>query len=204
LVGRGTIDWASAGWAVQKVRGVELNFGQRNFNFLGNAVGSAEVAALRAYNIGSVMGQQSVAVAPANRSYDSITYGYTYGYSGATDDGSATEDSSLPFSTVFLHGDYEYTSNAVTWNSGNSNHTLPNSFYRSSKPAWFGASQWPSIGPDVTDGIGARGHARAIPAYSCYTSGAKRTDGTLIFNSNNCYPPEDIVPPAAPSGFIVN
>jgi hypothetical protein len=30
--------------------------------------------------------------------------------------------------------------------------TIPASFYMNSKPAWFGSTQWPAIGPDVTGG----------------------------------------------------
>lgn len=184
--GRGTIDWAGAGWAVQHVRGIELCFAQRYFNMVGNAVGSSETAALLAYNVGAPLTQVSSVVAPTARSYDSEAYGYTFGYSGATDTGSATEDSSLPYSTSILHGDYEYTRNSVTWVGGRST-TLPSSFYKAAKPSWFGSVTWPPIGPDVTGGIGARGYAGAIPAYNCYTNGTKAADNTLIFDANTCY-----------------
>jgi hypothetical protein len=196
LTGRGTIDWKSATWAVQHVRGIELCFAQRYFNFVGNAVGSAETAALKAYNVGAALSQQAMVVAPASRSYDAVAYGYTFGYSGASDDGAAPEDNGLSYSTLFLHGDYEYSSNGVTWNTQNQVRTLPASFFRSSKPAWFGSTPWPPIGPDVTGGVGARGKAYLNPAAACYETGSKTADGMLNFDPIACYSPA--VLPAPP------
>ncbi|HYM25509.1 MAG TPA: hypothetical protein VEU08_19960, partial [Vicinamibacterales bacterium] len=47
---------------------------------------------------------------------------------------------------------------------------LPNSFYLTAKPAWFGTLSWPAIGPDVTGGAGAGGKAGLIPAWNCYVN----------------------------------
>ncbi len=53
------------------------------------------------------------------------------------------------YDTLFRHGNFEYATNSVKWDPSTANHTLPPSFYRSSKPAWLGATPWPAIGPDV-------------------------------------------------------
>ena len=49
--------------------------------------------------------------------------------------------------------------------------TVENSFYLSSKPAFFGAAAWPSIGPGVSFNTGK------IPAQERFTSGKFFTDG---------------------------
>ncbi len=67
-----------------------------------------------------------------------------------------------------------------------SSQSLPASFYRISKPNWFGSAPWPAIGPDVSGGSGPAGHAYAIPAKNCYNSTSK-ANGILNFNADNCY-----------------
>lgn len=45
--------------------------------------------------------------------------------------------------STLLHGNWDAAHAAVTWNSGIVNHTIPNSFYLASKPAWFNHMIWP-------------------------------------------------------------
>jgi hypothetical protein len=48
---------------------------------------------------------------------------------------------------IFRHGDYDYLNgSSVDWTTGYS-HTLPNSFYLSAKPTFFGADTWPWVNP---------------------------------------------------------
>jgi hypothetical protein len=75
-----------------------------------------------------------------------------------------------------------------------SSHTLPASFYYSSKPSWWPASKaWPPIGPDVTGGniSGVGGLAYTNPAQDCYNSltgsTANGTGGPFPFDANTCY-----------------
>ncbi len=56
-------------------------------------------------------------------------------------------------SYIFRHGNYDYVNGSIAdWTSGYS-HTLPNSFYSSSKPSFFSASgakctyPWPWVTP---------------------------------------------------------
>jgi PKD repeat protein len=56
----------------------------------------------------------------------------------------------LTVSTAIRHGNYDYVRNQTEWSSSISEHTLPNSLYLTSKPAWFGSMAWPAIGPDAT------------------------------------------------------
>jgi hypothetical protein len=89
------------------------------------------------------------------------------------------------------------------------NQSLPPSFYLRAKPAWFGSTPWPTIGPDVTGGQHASGHAFKIPARACWEQmppdTAYGTTGVRLFRPATCYgadlmPP---APPAAPDGLVV-
>ena len=102
---------------------------------------------------------------------------------------------------MFRWGNYDAVNANVRWNSAEvpsglakypqtvpPDHNLPPSFYLSAKPAWFGTTPWPAIGPDVSGGNIANvgGHAFKIPAQRCYES-TPMTAGILNFNANNCY-----------------
>jgi hypothetical protein len=51
--------------------------------------------------------------------------------------------------TLIRHGNWECPTNAVQWNPSIADHNIPNSFYLSSKPAFFGSLPWPAIGSDL-------------------------------------------------------
>src|SRR5579859_725609 len=98
-------------------------------------------------------------------------------------------------------------------NSVPGSHTLPASFYYSSKPSWWPASKpWPIIGPDVTGGniSGVGGLAYTNPAEDCYNSltGATSngTEGPFPFDANACYGGGLTARPAPPANLtaIVN
>lgn len=104
-------------------------------------------------------------------------------------------------------GDYDVVSAATRWvstevpstltdgyaNPVPSTQTLPNSFWTTSKPSWWGSVPWPAIGPDVSGGNipGVGGHAFLNPAANCYLNVMEGpvtgTGSVLTFNANNCY-----------------
>jgi hypothetical protein len=156
------------------------------------------------------MPQVAQIIAPANRSYDSASYDFDFGYGEASDTGTSGFDCGspcIPFSTALIHGEYTGANGSITW-SGTLTHSLPPSFVHSSKPSWFGNSPWPPIGPDVSGGIDGGGHASAIPALACYNSTPKDSNGLLMFDSTVCYGGSVVTgtPPAAPTnlGAVVN
>jgi uncharacterized repeat protein (TIGR02543 family) len=83
---------------------------------------------------------------------------------GAFPEGGGVDANVCPSSMFW--GNWDNVTNAVRWNSSEvpsgisqfpnavpGSHTLPASFYYTSKPAWFpSAKAWPLIGPDVTGG----------------------------------------------------
>jgi hypothetical protein len=117
----------------------------------------------RAYNfVGNVLGTSGV-----HNSYQNGTSPPVYYVGHGGTEGSVTvPDDSLVVSSMLRWGNYDTFNNAVRWVSsevpggispyGNAvptSHTLPASFYYSSKPSWWPSGKpWPPIGPDVTNG----------------------------------------------------
>ena len=96
-------------------------------------------------------------------------------------DGKGGQDPYLGGATasyIFRHGDYDYVnSSIVDWTSGYS-HTLPNSFYLSSKPSFFSAGAactypWPWVTPTGTSPIQANscGGGDGLPAKARWHAG---------------------------------
>jgi len=86
-----------------------------------------------------------------------------------------------------------------------SDNILPSSLYLPGRPAYFGSTPWPAIGPDVTGGPDSTvgGHAHKIPALVCYESTPK-VSGVLAFNAATCYPTTGAVPPGAPTNLRIS
>lgn len=89
-------------------------------------------------------------------------------------------------------------------------HTLPASFYYTSRPTWWPASKpWPAIGPDVTGGniSGVNGLAYTNPAEDCYNSlsgsTSNGTGGPFPFDANTCYAAIAPAPPAPATMFVI-
>ncbi len=94
---------------------------------------------------------------------DLAIYGIGMGASGVADD-------SIVGATLMRWGNYDVVHGSVQWNTSevpsgisvypNSAPTTtctaslscPASFYLTSKPAWFGSTPWPAVGPDITGG----------------------------------------------------
>jgi hypothetical protein len=136
--------------------------------------------------------------------------GVIYGYTLYCDNGTSSWDSTYAYSTSYVHGLYNNIDSSTTWKSGVTQ-TLPNSFYLSSKPAWWGNTlPWPGIGPDITggtvsanaDGPPPGGHAYMNPAMACYYNvmgGKEGGAGSPLstFDPVACY---QSLPPAPPTG----
>jgi hypothetical protein len=136
---------------------------------------------------------------------------YTWNLSGADADksvfklgeGRGTANDPLVATTLLRWGNYDVATASTRFvasevpssiplfpNAVPASETLPASFYRSARPAWFGESPWPAIGPDVHGGdlSGVDGHAHRIPARACYDNGAKDSTGALTaFDGRRCY-----------------
>lgn len=111
---------------------------------------------------------------------------------GAASDGWGPGADSNVKATMYRHGNYDYVNNSTQWDSGNSDHSIPNSLYLSSVPSWWcSETPWPAIGPDISPVVSD------IPARRGY-------NGQTCNNVGGGSPP--VVPkiPGTPSSIIIN
>jgi hypothetical protein len=85
-------------------------------------------------------------------------------------------------STTLLHANWDSLNNRVVYNSSLDT-ALPSSMYLTGKPAWWGSTQWPAIGPDVSPmSPSMPGTGNGIPWYngSGYGSGSGSTTASAM------------------------
>jgi hypothetical protein len=118
---------------------------------------------------------------------------YLLGYTGV-EEGTPLGYDPLVVSTMLRWGNHDAATDQVRWNTAEipAGHPkpptdLPASLFLSARPNWWSGSRWPAIGPDVTGGSEASGHAHKIPAQACHETSAKNPDGTLVFDPSRCY-----------------
>ena len=171
----------------------------RYANFVGNVLGTP------GYH--KVYEDSSVGIAG-----DPLHSIYLLGYAGTLEQSLST----IPYDplvhiTMLRWGNYDVVTGAPRWDAtevplGNalpSSHTLPASFFLSSKPSWWGTMPWPAIGPEVTGGTDPTGHVYDIPAKACYKSTPADSTGILRFDGNTCYNSSASPPPAPPTNLTV-
>ena len=184
----------------QKTNALGLNAYCRSYNIIGNVLGTS------GYHTRYESYTPNV-VSAANCEVSVYQIGYAGSECGNNSNAGVSNDA-VSRNTLFRWGNYDVVTSGVLWNSaevptvgvtyvnGNpvpASHTLPASFYLTSKPSFFKNLPWPPIGPDVTSGNIANvgGFANLIPAAVCYltTMGGKidGTSGVLSFDSANCY-----------------
>jgi hypothetical protein len=188
-----------------------LNPGARYQNAIGNILGT--IGFHTTYQATTTSGNPNVSI---------ISCGLYQGF--------VTPGDTLSCPTSMFWGNWDSVTNAVRWNSSEvptglssysntvpSSHTLPASFYYSSKPSWWPTGKaWPAIGPDVTGGnVGqcrggtydsseataasqcsggtftALGMVTSIPAMDCYFNvmhgSANGTGNALPFDASACF-----------------
>jgi hypothetical protein len=187
-------------WAAYASEGISLWYKTTYTNLVGNAVGSTAMENLKNYIVGPGIFTVTPVGAiywPTARDSEYNAYGYSFGYLHVTNDGSGG-GSTDPYTTLFWHGDYnDITKSVMRWETGVP-HTLPASFYLSSRPSWWSSAlPYPAIGPDVSSGAGASGHADYIPAEYCFYKMIGGNQGgagsPLTFNADACYKSASVV-----------
>jgi hypothetical protein len=71
--------------------------------------------------------------------------------------------------TAFLDGECDLTTGTVTWDPSDSTHILPNSYYLTGAPPWFGVLAWPAVNPTNPQASGTT----LIPAGYRYVFGVR-------------------------------
>jgi hypothetical protein len=198
----------SVGGKRQSTNAIQLEAYNRYYNFLGNVLGTGGYHTR--YEMAPTSTTDGGSASLANVSV------YNFGFSGNEGTNwSGMPNDTLVKSTSYRWGNYDTVNAAAQWNSGEvpsgltkyaqpvpPNQTLPASFYLAAKPAWFGSTAWPPIGPEVTGGNVANvgGHVNKIPAQLCY-EGTTKTNGILNFDANNCYASGSV--PSAPTNLRI-
>ncbi|MDR3566766.1 MAG: glycosyl hydrolase family 28-related protein [Syntrophobacteraceae bacterium] len=175
-----------AWWANEANRPMAFGYLSTANNMAGNVVGSTQLLNLMK------MTKMVVWAKGVSRAYSGTAYGYSMGFggSGAGDSGTYSNcgssgypgspwcsDNTEAYTTGIIQGDYSYADGSTNWGYGgykdpnSSDHVLPSSLYLSGKPAFFGSTAFPAIGPDVTGGNDTSGHVHTIPAQACYAEG---------------------------------
>jgi PKD repeat protein len=137
LTGRGAWQTNTAYHATQALNAVNLNYGESYYNLVGNIVGCAYGTSHDVYQV----------VAPTQRNYTTTLYLYAFGYSDSSDNGTDPKDSTLPYTTLLRHGNYDFVNGTQMWSSSIADHNIPNSYYLTGKPAFFGNLTWPPFNP---------------------------------------------------------
>jgi hypothetical protein len=136
---------------------------------------------------------------------------YVLGFSGVLDSSSGTIPyDPLVVKTMLRWGNFDFATNQARWVQSElpddvaapASRTLPPSLFLDARPSWWRAVAWPPIGPDVTGGQEAAGHAHKIPAQACYEATARKADGTLSFNAGACYGKGKTIAPSPPTNLV--
>jgi hypothetical protein len=128
----------SSGAPWNDIRAVGVTGWSRYYNIVGNVLLQPNLANqghAPIYESTSTSGNlDAAAVYRIGNSADPVA-----GY-GSWDDGTALRQ-------LYRHGNYDYVTNSVVWDSQNPDHSLPSSLYLTGKPAFFGSMAWPWVDP---------------------------------------------------------
>jgi hypothetical protein len=183
---------------------VHIYAANRFFNVVGNVLGDATYHTTYSAQVGG-----------SSSGCDRAIYGIGW---GGNCGGASLPNDPVAVSSLLRWGNYDTVNDAARFvasevpsgaslfpNPVPSNQTLPNSFYLSAKPTFFGSVPWPAIGPDVTGGSesGMGGHNAKIPARRCFetTMGGSFGDtAPRTFDAATCYSSTPQVRPKVPTG----
>lgn len=103
--------------------------------------------------VGNVLGYQGMSPAPFAKAF---TYETFYPWNGdpiglwkvGVGENWSPADPRVA-ATLIRHGNFDYATNSVKWDSTISDLAIPNSLYLTKKPAFFGSCAWPWVSPDA-------------------------------------------------------
>ena len=101
----------------------------------------------------------------------------------------AIDQSSVTWTSIWLHGNFDTVNAKVMWNASartanlpSSTQSLPASLYRATKPGWWpSTTPWPWVGPDVTPKVGSLPAHERSKGFNYYTS----VDASCSLNCGN-------------------
>jgi hypothetical protein len=176
------------------LRAVSIDEQQLYYTVVGNVLGTSTVVSTTINSCGANMpsAPSSWRYEPPPASFDyTVPVIFRLGYANMGNDGDAVD--AQVKATLLRGGNYDYGTHGVVWRTTApdsastylATETLPASLFLTSKPAWFGTTPWPAIGPDVSGGSDASGHVSDIPAKRCYAS--LNLASGAAFTPHTCY-----------------
>ena len=160
---RGTINWSAGNWETGYEDCFALDWSASSNSLVGNVAGCAKFAS---------DGGKYLSV--ATNSYPGMscfTFGYMYDNSGYSLSIPGFSNL-LPWQSVVFHGNYDFVTRTQHWDATISDHAIPNSYYLTSKPSWFGTLTWPPIDPTSPTTV-------TIPASYRYFNGTNPPSGPV-------------------------
>ncbi len=163
FTGRAPEQAADGFWASHSLAAVDLSQTARFYSLVGNVIGSDRQKALGKWT------PMIVARQPRSNYTANNSYGYVFGYANPSDGGGDPGDGDKAYTTAIVHGDYDFVTGTFRWSPAIASRELPSSFYRATKPAWFGSLAWPAFGPSPAAPTTAL--LGEIPAKACFDQG---------------------------------
>ncbi len=121
-----------------QITAVELDTHNLSHTVIGNILGYSGVGS----GLTAIYSEEY----PTASNYNAVKM-WMLGYTGSGASGTGSTDTAT---SLLRHGNYDYVTNSVNWDSGIADHTIPNSLYLSGQPSWWTAGKaWPPIGPDL-------------------------------------------------------
>lgn len=115
---------------------INVSDAARYYNIVGNVVGGQWVKTTGGHVFQTVTPQ-------GLNLYGGYPYEFAFGYSESP----GVRDNALAYSTAIIQGNWDIINNIQVWNSMSPT-TLPNSYFLTSKPTYWGANQpWPPVDP---------------------------------------------------------
>jgi hypothetical protein len=174
--GRSAWETGSSHHASQGIRGMQIGYQQRHFNWIGNVVGSTYAAS----------NDQRQAISDQSRPYSTTATLFSIGYGDVSDSGGGSANLSQgAWTSLLSHGNWDTFTNGQVFDEtsiGISDEVIPSSLYLAEKPAWFGSLTWPAIDP----ASGLPSDVDAIPAGYRFLNGEEPpATGTLTLSTLN-------------------
>jgi hypothetical protein len=86
--------------------------------------------------------------------------------------------------TMIRHGNYDYLNHSIAWEPAISDHGIPNSYFRSAKPWFFGTLAWPPFDPISPPGAFNDANISKIPAGYRYVNGIDPPGSNAVNNGS--------------------
>lgn len=103
--------------------------------------------------------------------------------------------------SMIRHGNYDYKNNSIIWDPLITNHNIPKSYFRSSKPDYFCDLNWPPFDPSSSPGIISDENISRIPAGYRFIHGSDPCNATNVINYSEPIPENFILYQNYPNPF---